>query len=262
MGSLSNYSENKLTDHVLGTTVYVPSTALHLALSTTDPDDDITQLTEPVGGSYARRPIVFGAEAARTISQNALITYALSSAAWGTVTHWAIMDALSGGNMLAHGSFDTSYVIGSGKIFSVATNQVKVSINTGAWSNYLVNKALDFMFRNQAFAQPTIYAALVETTHVVDSDTGITIDELDMGDYAREAHSAWDAAVNGVSQNTGIISFGVLTGTGETVTAACLTDNASKGSGNLLMYDNALDMAIATDEEVEFAEGDFTASLS
>lgn len=262
MGSLSDYSENELLDHILGTAAYTPVATLYLAISTTNPDDAVGNLTEPVGGSYARVAIAFNAAATRKVVQTALAEFPTATGAWGTITHWAIMDTLTSGNMLAHGALTASKNVTSGKTFSIAAGEIEINMTTGAWSNYLVHIAYDFMFRNQAFTQPTIYVALVETTDIVDADTGATIDELEMTNYAREAHSAWDAAVAGASENTGVIDFGQLSGTGETITAACLTDNATIAAGNLLMYDNSLAQAIDTDDFVEFADGALDATLS
>lgn len=33
---------------------------------------------------------------------NQLVTFAQATAGWGTITHWAIMDAITAGNMLYH----------------------------------------------------------------------------------------------------------------------------------------------------------------
>jgi alkylation response protein AidB-like acyl-CoA dehydrogenase len=58
-GSLSNYAENKVLDHVLGTTSYTKPTT-YVALYTVAPTDS-TAGTEVTGGSYARLAGAFDA---------------------------------------------------------------------------------------------------------------------------------------------------------------------------------------------------------
>ena len=53
MGSFSDYWENEVLDHLFGKGGYSPP-AIHLALSTADPGDDGTGLSEPSGDGYAR----------------------------------------------------------------------------------------------------------------------------------------------------------------------------------------------------------------
>ena len=54
MGSLSDYAEGKLLDHVLKVAAFTVPTNIYIALSTADPLDDGSGLTEPSGGAYAR----------------------------------------------------------------------------------------------------------------------------------------------------------------------------------------------------------------
>lgn len=130
MGAMTNYLENKLIDHVLRNTAYTPPTTLHFALFTSDPTETGAAGTEVSGGSYARVAVtanltnMAGTQAAGsttassgtngTTSNNGAITFPAPTGNWGTVTHMAIMDAASGGNMLVYGALQTSKVISSG----------------------------------------------------------------------------------------------------------------------------------------------------
>lgn len=261
MGSFSDYLENASLDHILGTTTYVPKSTVYLALSTTNPDDAIGNLTEP-GENYIRKAIAFSAASLRTIIQNGAVAFDQATGDWGVITHWAIMEDESGGNMLAHGALLASKNVTAGKTFSMPDTQIEISILTGAWSTYLSHMVLDFVFRNQTFASPTIYVALVETSAITDASTGSTIDEMDMTAYAREAHSAWAASSLGSSSNTGVIDFGVLTGTGETIEGSCLCDSSGIGTGNVLIYDNSLSQVVDPDDSVEFASGAWSITLT
>lgn len=260
MGSFSDYTENKILDHILGTAAWTSPVTVYLGWSTADPLDDGSGLAEPSVGGYIRKAITFGAAASRAITQNANVIFDVATADQGIATHYAIFDAATSGNMLAHGSFSVSKNVASGKKLKVASGEVIVSIPTGYYSNYLANAVLDHIFRNTSYTQPSIYIALVETTEIVDADTGSTIDELDMTGYAREAHASWTAASGGATSNNGDIDFGTLTGTGETITAHAVVDAVTKTTGNLLMYTNAPSQVVDDGDLVLFPSGDFDIS--
>ena len=117
MGSFANYLELKLFDHLVGKTAYTMPTA-YVGLSTADPLDDASGLAEPSGSGYARVATV-GADWNAAVgggNSNAQdITFPQASGDWGTLTHFAVFDAASGGNMLFHGSLTSSKHIESGE---------------------------------------------------------------------------------------------------------------------------------------------------
>jgi hypothetical protein len=116
-GSLSDYLENKLLDHIVGKTTYSKPTA-YVALSTADPTDDGSGMAEPSGNGYARVATAGGdwnAAASGSISNVNDIEFPEATGAWGTITHFAIYDAATNGNLLAHGSLGSSEAITSGK---------------------------------------------------------------------------------------------------------------------------------------------------
>ena len=116
MGSASDYLEAELLDHMIGSAYSAPAT-WYVALSTADPTDDASGIAEPSGGSYARVSVAANtfSRATSTIDNDAAITWAEATGSWGTLTHWAIYDAASGGNMLFHGSLGSSQAIASGE---------------------------------------------------------------------------------------------------------------------------------------------------
>lgn len=260
MGSgLSVYARNKMVDHVLGTTAWPASpTAVYLALFSGDP---IGAGTEVSGNGYARKAISFGAASSRAVTQNTVTTFDEATGTWGTIDNYAIYDALTSGNMLAYGALSSSRSIVSGNTPSVASGEVVVSINTGGMSTYLANAVLNHIFNDSEYVVPTIYVALT-SVDITDANTGVTITELTMTGYAREAQAIWAAAASGASQNSGAIDFGTLTSTGQTVEGACLTDNATTGAGNVLWYDNSESQVVADGDSVQIAIGDFDVSLT
>jgi len=134
MGSFGDFLENELLDHVFGAAAYAAPATLYMALSTADPLDDGSGLNEPVGGAYARASVTndlteWPAAAAGSKSNANQITFPTATALWGTVTHFAIMDAASGGNMLAHGSLTTPKTIDPGDTASFAASDVTITLD-------------------------------------------------------------------------------------------------------------------------------------
>ncbi|HSV98857.1 MAG TPA: hypothetical protein VLI39_01700 [Sedimentisphaerales bacterium] len=106
MGSFSNYWENKVLDHLFGKGTYAPPT-IHVALSTADPGEDGSGLDEPEGAGYARavtQASDWSSADGGLIDNVEGIEFNAATGAWGTLTHFALFDAATGGNLLAHGS--------------------------------------------------------------------------------------------------------------------------------------------------------------
>lgn len=129
MAALSDYLENKIIDWLLRGQTFTPPANVFVGLLTAAPSDTGGG-TEVIGGSYARVSVAgslanwAGTQAAAstvassgtsgTTSNNAAITFPTPSASWGTVTHFAVYDASSAGNLLFYAALTTSKVINSG----------------------------------------------------------------------------------------------------------------------------------------------------
>lgn len=136
MSSMSDYLEAKDLDHVYNK-VALTSPDTYLALFTSDPTDADSG-TEVSGGSYARQLIDENGGSSPTWSLAAtdgigkeihnlhVITFPTATAAWGTVTHFGIYDAVSGGNLLDHGAWGSSQVVNDGGIFEVAVGDLVI----------------------------------------------------------------------------------------------------------------------------------------
>jgi len=261
MGSLSDYAENRLLTHVFDST-QVGSTSIFLALYTTDPADDNSG-SEADYTSYARKEITVGVSASRRVTQDALITFDQCTGGSNDITHWGVFDLVSAGNLLAHGALTSTKTVSTNKTPSVASGQVWIEFSAGVISDYLADELLDHMFNDLAFTRPTVLAvALIETTEITDSDDGTTIDELEMTDYDRtEPVTGWTVSTNTVTNN-GIIDYGTLTGTGETITAAAICDDVTTGAGEILFYDNGLNQAVDTGDDVQYADGAFDLAMT
>lgn len=130
MAAMSDYLENKLVDHIFRGVSFTAPTALHVALFTAAPSDSGGG-TEVTGGSYARVALApsttnwaaTNADGSTTnpssgtggkTSNNSTITFPAPTANWGTVTHFGIFDASSGGNLLIHGALTTAKTVNNG----------------------------------------------------------------------------------------------------------------------------------------------------
>lgn len=113
--ALSNYAENKLLDHLLGTAAFTMPAQVYLAAYTTDPTDADTG-TEVAGGGYARVAVDFNAAVSGEAEPTAVVEFPEASAGWGTITHVALRDAAEGGNPLLHGALETSKKIEAGDV--------------------------------------------------------------------------------------------------------------------------------------------------
>jgi len=105
----SNYLRGKITDHVLRNVAYTSPAAVYVSLHTADPTVNGTASTEINAAWYARQPATFAAQVtAGQTSNSGTITYPGVETSAVTVTHFAIWDALTLGNMLEFGPLSAS----------------------------------------------------------------------------------------------------------------------------------------------------------
>lgn len=134
MGSFSDYAENKVLDHIVGKTGFTMPAAVYVALLTATPTDASTgsTITEPSGGAYARKLTAgadWNAAAAGAIANANAITFAQATGDWGAITHFALVDAATLGNMLAWGALTTSKAITTGDTASFAAGDIDVALD-------------------------------------------------------------------------------------------------------------------------------------
>lgn len=129
MSAMSDYLENKLVDHVFRNRAYSVPTTIYLALFTAAPGETGGG-TEVTGGSYARvqqgpsdatwestqgtTTAVASSGTTGATQNGSTITFPTPSANWGSITHFAIMDAVSGGNFLFYGPLAQAKTVNNG----------------------------------------------------------------------------------------------------------------------------------------------------
>jgi hypothetical protein len=123
---MSDYLENEILDHILGTGAYTMPTTVYVGLSTGSFNDDNSG-TELTGNNYSRQSISFGAASSGTASNDAAVEFSAATGSWGTVSHFGIFDAASSGNLLIHGALTASKVIETGDILKIAIGDMDIT---------------------------------------------------------------------------------------------------------------------------------------
>ena len=133
--------EQAILDGVLQDPAYAGYATLFIGLSTTTPNDDGTGFTEPVGNAYARVSTT-GADwgpasgtAPAVKSNTAAKSFATATGSWGTVTHFGLFTAASGGLLKWWGVLGTAKAIGNNDTpsFAVAALQLKLGDPTDTY---------------------------------------------------------------------------------------------------------------------------------
>lgn len=125
--AFTDYLENKLLAHTFSNTAYTSPSIVYVALYTVAPTDSTTG-TEVSGGAYARQSASFTTTASATTNASA-IEYPTATAGYGTVVAVAVLDASSGGNMLAFASLDTSKTIATGDVFRIPAGDLDITLD-------------------------------------------------------------------------------------------------------------------------------------
>lgn len=120
----SNYLENKILDHVLGNTPFTQPASLYVALFTSDPGE-AGGGTEVTGGGYARQPIDFNAASGGSATSDGQVDFSNMPAS--TVTHMAIYDASTSGNLLYYGVLGSPKTIEAGNTATLADDDLTIS---------------------------------------------------------------------------------------------------------------------------------------
>ncbi len=128
MSALSDYLENNIIDHLLRNQAFTPPATVYLALFTanTGLEADSGVTGEVSGGAYARQTCALDAASSGATANTSEITFPTATLAWGTITHWALVDHVTnvtwGTNVhvLMWGALDVQKVIGAGDVAKVS----------------------------------------------------------------------------------------------------------------------------------------------
>jgi hypothetical protein len=133
MAAASDFLENKLLDHVLkySTAPYTGPSTVYLALFTASTGLETNSPSAEIstsGTAYGRQSIAFATASGGSSASNATVTFTAATSNWGTITHVALMDASTSGNVLFHGAVTTSKTIETGDTFQVSSGNLTISL--------------------------------------------------------------------------------------------------------------------------------------
>ncbi len=136
---ITNYAANKVLQALCGkqSSVALGATA-YVGLSTTTPTAAGGNVTEPSGNGYDR--VMLGNynqsytqkmsnPTNGAITNTEIIYYPEATGAWGTITHFCIYDAQTGGNLLAFGALTTAITPTANTIPIIRVGELDISLS-------------------------------------------------------------------------------------------------------------------------------------
>lgn len=135
MSAMSDYLENALLDHIFNNVSMTSPASVYISLHTSAGASESTaawSATELTGAAtnYARAaagPSVWPAASGGTMATSSDITFAMAGSDWGTITHIAIWDASSAGNLLFYAALAASRVVNNGDVARFAAGNLTVT---------------------------------------------------------------------------------------------------------------------------------------
>ena len=133
MAALTDHAENLLLNFLMTTGTATRPTNWYVALYTSAPNDASTGSsggTEVSGNGYSRQSVSWDAASGTggTTSNSGAVTFTASGGSFGTVTHLAIADASTGGNLLWHGAMTASKTVADGDSLQFAAGAIDLTI--------------------------------------------------------------------------------------------------------------------------------------
>lgn len=127
----SDYLENEVLDHILGegsrnftspATLYVGLFTSSGGLETNSPTNEIS------GNGYLRQAVNFNLASGGSATNNGAIQFPTATGTWGTITHMAILDASTSGNVIFYSALTTAKTVETDDVFQFSDTAITVSI--------------------------------------------------------------------------------------------------------------------------------------
>lgn len=126
--SFSDTFETHVLNYVFTATSVTRPTAWYLALFTSNPADDASGTEVSTSGTaYARQSAAFTVSG-DTASNSAAIEFPTATASFGTVSHVAVFDAATSGNLIAYAALTASKAIDTGDVFRVPAGDLDITL--------------------------------------------------------------------------------------------------------------------------------------
>lgn len=128
------------------------------------------------------------------------------------------------------------------------------------FSNFLENAIINHFFRNSSQTSPTtVYLALF--TAITDAEAGTGTESAATG-YARQAVT-FGAPSNGVSTNSGAVTFGPLTGSVANITHVGIFDALTTGNAlTTLKAPTGGTISFSSGDSIQFAAGQISVTAA
>ena len=127
--SFSNTFETRVLTWVFTAGSATRPTAWYVALFTSNPDEDASGTEVSTSGTaYARQTVTFTVSG-NTATTDAAVEFSTATAAFGTVSHVAVWDASTAGNMLAYAALTTSKTIETGDVLRVPAGDLDITLD-------------------------------------------------------------------------------------------------------------------------------------
>lgn len=103
----------------------------YIGLSSTTPSIDGTGVSEPASSAgYKRVELTVLSEPTNGVINNtAAVSFDESTANWGTMTHFVIYDALTGGNLLMYDALSTSRNVETSTIVTIKVGSLTLTLS-------------------------------------------------------------------------------------------------------------------------------------
>jgi hypothetical protein len=132
MAGFSQYTQQKLLDHLLKTAAFTQPTDIYVALYSAAPSDTGGG-TELSGNGYARvQHNSWNAASAASPSvadNNGEVSFPTATGAWSEATHFGLFDASTAGNLLGWGQLTTPKTAGAGDVLRFASGELDVTLD-------------------------------------------------------------------------------------------------------------------------------------
>lgn len=251
--ALSNYAEDELLDHLMGTGAWTMPSALWLQLHVGAPGEDGTA---NVAAFTTRTQIdsAFGTGASsRAIANDALITITGFSTS-ETITHWSVHDASSDGNCLFYGVLTTQRNVGVGITLRIQVGELDLDFADTDLCDYAGNAALDHLVGLSAMTSPS---SLFVQYHTGDPGDDGTANVATLS--TRSALGTVAASSGGATDNDSAVT---ATGAAsETLSHASVHDASSNGNA-FWNFPLTTSQAVENGEDIEFPAGDLDFALA
>ena len=247
--ALSNFAENELLDHIMGTGAYTLPSATWLQLHTGDPGED---QTANVASLSTRQEVTSWAAAASLATSNSA-SVQFTATATETIAWWSVWDASTAGNPLFYGQLTTSRAVVADDLLTFGSGDIDLDFTSTDLSTYGGNSLLDHITGTSSMTSPTnVYVqfhtgapGLAGTSNVANLST-------------RSLAGAFSAASGGATDNDAAIT---ATGTAsETLSHISLWDAVTTGN---CLWTGALTTAkaVVASDAVQIPAGDLDVTL-